>query len=85
MVVLDEAQALKNAETKRAQAASGSMRRSGSRCPARRSRTTWASCGACSSIVFPGLLGSWDQFRQRFATPIERGRDPARARGAVAR
>jgi SNF2 family DNA or RNA helicase len=34
--------------------------------------------------VFPGLLGSWDQFRDRFATPIERSQDPE-ARAALAR
>ena len=45
------------------------------------SRTTSASCGALFAIVFPGLLGSWDQFRERFAVPIEREHsDPARAR-----
>jgi SNF2 family DNA or RNA helicase len=36
------------------------------------------------SIVFPGLLGSWDQFRDRFAIPIDRDRDPD-ARAALAR
>jgi SNF2 family DNA or RNA helicase len=28
------------------------------------------------SVVFPGLLGSWEQFRDRFAIPIDRDRDP---------
>ncbi|HEX6312882.1 MAG TPA: SNF2-related protein, partial [Acidimicrobiia bacterium] len=36
------------------------------------------------AIVCPGLLGSWEQFRERFATPIERGKDPD-ARAALAR
>jgi SNF2 family DNA or RNA helicase len=35
-------------------------------------------------VVFPGLLGSWDQFRDRFASPIERSQD-AEARAALAR
>jgi SNF2 family DNA or RNA helicase len=34
--------------------------------------------------VFPGLLGSWDQFRDRFAVPIERTGDPD-ARAALSR
>jgi len=29
-------------------------------------------------IVSPGLFGSWEDFRDRFAVPIERDRDPAR-------
>jgi hypothetical protein len=35
-------------------------------------------------VVFPGLLGSWDQFHDRFASPIERSRDPD-AQAALAR
>jgi hypothetical protein len=36
------------------------------------------------AVVVPGLLGSWDQFHDRFASPIERSRDPD-ARAALAR
>jgi superfamily II DNA or RNA helicase len=83
-LVLDEAQAIKNADTARARAVS--------RIPApRRVALTgtplenhtgelWAVLGA----VAPGLLGSWSRFRERFAVPIERNRDP-RARDALAR
>jgi SNF2 family DNA or RNA helicase len=35
-------------------------------------------------IVFPGLLGSRESFRKRFAVPIEREKDPA-ARAALSR
>ncbi|HZH04593.1 MAG TPA: DEAD/DEAH box helicase, partial [Myxococcaceae bacterium] len=31
------------------------------------------------AVVFPGLLGSWEAFRSRFATPIEKGLDPTAA------
>jgi superfamily II DNA or RNA helicase len=34
-------------------------------------------------VVEPGLFGSWERFRDRFAAPIERDRDPAR-RAALA-
>jgi SNF2 family DNA or RNA helicase len=36
------------------------------------------------AIIFPGLLGSWEQFRERFAGPIERAKDPD-ARAALSR
>ncbi|MCX5744620.1 MAG: DEAD/DEAH box helicase, partial [Proteobacteria bacterium] len=36
------------------------------------------------AVVFPGLLGSWEQFRERFANPIERNKDEA-ARAALSR
>jgi SNF2 family DNA or RNA helicase len=35
-------------------------------------------------VLAPGLFGSWDQFRARFAVPIERARDPERSQ-ALAR
>ena len=74
-VILDEAQAIKNAADRARQGGPAAARpSSGSRCRARRSRTTSASCGRCSRSCFPGLLGSWEQFRARFAVPIERDR-----------
>ena len=38
----------------------------------------------CHYGWFPGLLGSWERFRERFAAPIERGRDGER-QAALAR
>ncbi len=29
-------------------------------------------------IVSPGLFGGWEQFRRRFATPIEKNKDEGR-------
>jgi superfamily II DNA or RNA helicase len=83
-VVLDEAQIIKNAETKRARAA-GRLR----------ARLRVATTGtpienrlddlhSISSFLNPGLLGSAQGFQARFARPIEREHDP-RARGVLRR
>jgi superfamily II DNA or RNA helicase len=79
-LVLDEAQAIKNASSRRAKAA-------------RALRADWKIAltgtplenhlGELWSIfdaVSPIVLGSWEQFRERFAAPIERRRDQERAR-----
>jgi superfamily II DNA or RNA helicase len=83
-VVLDEAQAIKNAATETARAA-------------RALRGKWTvlltgtpvenHLGELWSLfhtVAPGLLGSWEQFAARFAGPIERDRSASR-RAALAR
>ena len=83
-VVLDEAQALKNPGTRRTRAV-------------RRLNAAWTlalsgtpvenhlgELWSLLSITNPGLLGSHDQFRRRFALPIERVGDAAR-REALAR
>ena len=83
-VVLDEAQIIKNAETKRARAA-GRLR----------ARLRVATTGtpienrlddlhSIFSFLNPGLLGSAQSFQARFARPIERDRDP-RARSLLRR
>jgi superfamily II DNA or RNA helicase len=83
-LVLDEAQALKNPGTHRARAArrlDAGFRLALSGTPLENHLgELWSLC----SIICPGLLGSWEQFRERFATPIERGKDPE-ARAALAR
>src|SRR5205807_2133520 len=72
MVVFDEAQAIKNAATKRAQA-----------CQRLRAAFRLALTGtpvenyldelwSLFNIVNPGLLGSRERFQRRFAGPIER-------------
>jgi SNF2 family DNA or RNA helicase len=83
-LILDEAQALKNASTQRAKAAralDADFRLAMSGTPL---ENHVGELWSLFSIVFPGLLGSWDQFRDRFATPIDRDRDPD-ARAALAR
>ncbi|MBQ2516539.1 MAG: DEAD/DEAH box helicase, partial [Desulfovibrio sp.] len=66
MLVLDEAQALKNAQTRRARSAR--MLRAGFKCALtgtpieNRIDDLWS----IFSIVNPGLLGSWDSFRKRW-------------------
>ncbi|HEX3763212.1 MAG TPA: DEAD/DEAH box helicase [Kofleriaceae bacterium] len=83
-LVLDEAQAVKNAQTQRARAARGlraEFRIAMSGTPL---ENHLGELWSLFAVVFPGLLGSWDQFRDRFATPIERTQDPE-ARAALAR
>src|SRR6185295_10021441 len=83
-LVIDEAQALKNASTRRARAA----RRLDAKFRIALSGTPFENhLGELWSLfatVFPGLLGSWEQFRERFAGPIERAKDPE-ARAALSR
>jgi SNF2 family DNA or RNA helicase len=87
-LVLDEAQALKNANTRRARAArklDAGFRIAMSGTPF---ENHLGELWSLFAIIFPGLLGSWEQFRERFATPIERGKDPShasQARAALAR
>jgi len=71
-LVLDEAQALKNPTTQRAKAArrlQAGFRIALTGTPL---ENHLGELWSLFSIVFPGLLGSWEQFRKRFALPIER-------------
>lgn len=73
-VVLDEAQAAKNAQTQRAKAAGGlqagfTVALTGTPVENRTSEL-WS----LMSLAVPGLLGSWPEFRDQFATPIEQHR-----------
>ncbi|MGL5094269.1 MAG: DEAD/DEAH box helicase, partial [Planctomycetia bacterium] len=83
-IVFDEAQALKNAQTKTAHAA-------------RRLDSDWrialtgtpvenhlGELWSIFRVVSPGLFGSWERFRDRFADAIEKQRDLSR-RKALAR
>ncbi|QRN97319.1 DEAD/DEAH box helicase [Archangium violaceum] len=83
-LVVDEAQALKNPNTRRARAArqlQAGFRIALSGTPL---ENHLGELWSLYTIVFPGLLGSWEQFRERFAAPIERGKDPD-ARAALSR
>ncbi len=83
-VVFDEAQALKNHTTQRAKAAraiDAEFRIALSGTPF---ENNLGELWSLFRVVFPGLLGSWDRFRERYAIPIERHGDPD-ARAALAR
>ncbi|RJG04649.1 DEAD/DEAH box helicase [Noviherbaspirillum cavernae] len=80
-IVLDEAQAIKNALTKRSQAVmalSADFRMAATGTPL---ENHLGELWNLFRFINPGLLGSQEQFNQRFATPIEREQDAvARAR-----
>jgi SNF2 family DNA or RNA helicase len=83
-LVVDEAQALKNATTRRAKAArrlDAGFRIALTGTPL---ENHLGDLWSLFAIVFPGLLGSWDQFRDRFAIPIERTKSQS-AREALSR
>ncbi|HEU4612693.1 MAG TPA: DEAD/DEAH box helicase, partial [Kofleriaceae bacterium] len=83
-LVLDEAQAVKNPTTHRAKAAralSADFRIALTGTPL---ENHLGELWSLFSIVFPNLLGSWEQFRDRFAIPIERTKSPD-AREALSR
>jgi SNF2 family DNA or RNA helicase len=77
--VVDEAQVIKNARTQRAQAVtsiSADFRIALSGTPIEnRLGDLWSLL----ELIAPGLLGTWQRFRSRFATPIERYEDMERA------
>jgi superfamily II DNA or RNA helicase len=83
-LVLDEAHAVKNAATERAKAL-------------RSIRADWrlgltgtpienhlGELWSLMRVISPGLLGSWEQFRARYAIPIEKFGDDGRRRGLAA-
>ncbi|HYZ63607.1 MAG TPA: DEAD/DEAH box helicase, partial [Acetobacteraceae bacterium] len=75
MVVLDEAQAIKNAETKRAQASvalQAGFRLALTGTPV---ENYLDELWSLFNFVNPGLLGSREVFQKRFAVPIERDHD----------
>jgi len=83
-LVVDEAQAVKNPSTRRARAArdlDAGFRIALSGTPF---ENHLGELWSLFSVIFPGLLGSWEQFRERYAAPIERARDPD-ARAALSR
>ena len=74
-LVMDEAQALKNAATKRAR--SVAQLRAGFRVALSGTpvENRLADLWSVMNLLNPGLLGSHNQFGERFANPIERERD----------
>ena len=74
-LVADEAQALKNPRTERAKAAralAADFRIALSGTPL---ENHLGELWSLFALVFPGLLGSWEQFRTRFASPIEKNQN----------
>jgi SNF2 family DNA or RNA helicase len=78
-LVLDEAQFIKNAQTKTSRAIrdlDANWRIALSGTPL---ENHLGELWSLLRTISPGLLGSWDRFRNRFADPIERHRDPERS------
>ena len=76
MVVLDEAQAIKNPATKLARTAYQLKSPIiASRFPVRRWKTIWASFGRCINFLMPGFLGDRETFRRVFRNLIEKEGD----------
>ncbi|RKG99745.1 DEAD/DEAH box helicase [Corallococcus carmarthensis] len=78
-IVFDEAQSLKNAATQRfraARALQGDFKFALSGTPL---ENHLGELWALFAVVFPGLLGSLEAFRNRFAAPIEKQVDPTAA------
>ncbi len=74
-LVVDEAQALKNPTTRRARAAralTADFRIALSGTPF---ENHLGELWSLYAIIFPSLLGSWEQFRERYAAPIEKSKD----------
>ncbi len=82
MVVLDEAQAIKNAQTKRAQASVALQARFRLVLTGTPIENYLDELWSLFNFVNPGLLGSREGFQKRFAGPIERDGD-AHARQAL--
>ena len=75
MVVFDEAQAIKNAETRRAQAGQRLKAHFRVALTGTPIENYLDELWSLFAIINPGLLGSRENFGRRFVTPIERNRD----------
>ena len=74
VLVLDEAQAVKNARTRRAKAARAMKARFKLALTGTPVENHLGELWSIFSIVSPGVLGPWEHFKERFAGPIERER-----------
>ena len=77
-LVLDEAHALKNPATRRAQAARGLDAEWRVALTGTPVENRLGELWSLFRVVTPGLFGSWERFRERFAAPIEKDGDAAR-------
>ena len=75
MVVFDEAQAIKNAETRRAQAGQRLKAHFRVALTGTPIENYLDELWSLFAVINPGLLGSRENFGRRFAAPIERNRD----------
>jgi superfamily II DNA or RNA helicase len=75
-LVVDEAQAAKNPDTARARALRGLQAEARMALTGTPVENRLSELWSLFRIVFPGLLGSRESFRKRFAEPIERQRSP---------
>jgi superfamily II DNA or RNA helicase len=76
-LVMDEAQALKNAATKRAKSVASLQANFRLALTGTPVENRLADLWSIMNLLNPGLLGSSGQFAERFAVPIERDRDNA--------
>ena len=76
-LVMDEAQALKNAATKRAKSAASLQAGFRLALTGTPVENRLADLWSIMNLINPGLLGSANRFAERFAGPIERDRDEA--------
>ena len=77
-IVLDEAQAIKNMSTKRSQAAMKLQAEFKLITTGTPIENHLGELWNLFRFINPGLLGSWEQFNQNFAVPIERNQDKAK-------
>jgi hypothetical protein len=83
-LVLDEAQSIKNAATRRAKAAATLSARFRVALTGTPVENHLGELWSIYRVTAPGLLGSWEHFQARFAAPIERSGDATR-RAALGR
>jgi superfamily II DNA or RNA helicase len=79
-LILDEAQAVKNAATERSRALRGLRAEWRLGLTGTPIENHLGELWSLMRVIAPGLLGSWEQFRARFAVPIEKFGDDARRR-----
>ncbi len=83
-LVLDEAQAVKNATTKTARAVRDLKAKWRIALTGTPIENHLGELWSLFRVLNPGLFGSWDRFRERFGNPIEKNKDPER-RAALGR
>ena len=83
-LVLDEAQAVKNASTERSRALRGLRASFWVGLTGTPVENHLGEIWSLMRLICPGLLGTWEQFRGRFAVPIEKFGDDGRRRALAA-
>ncbi|MFP2934820.1 SNF2-related protein, partial [Pyxidicoccus sp. 3LG] len=83
-LIVDEAQAVKNPDTVRARAVRAVKAGARVALTGTPVENSLSELWSLYALLFPGLLGSRESFRERFAVPIERAKD-AHARASLAR